>query len=43
MRHAILLSLLLLTSAPAHSASFQDEDLDRFFGMYPSRGKSFGE
>lgn len=43
MRHAILLSLLLLTSAPLDASPFQDEDLDRFFGMYPSRGKSFGE
>src|SRR5690349_21362256 len=42
MRNTILLSLLLLTSAPVHAASFQDEYLDRFFGMYPSRATAAG-
>ena len=42
MRHAILLSLLLLTSAPLNAAPFQDEYLDRFFGMYPSRATASG-
>lgn len=33
---------LLLTSASAGAAPFQDEYLDRFFGMYPSRATAAG-